>query len=214
MLRDGRASRPGARWISTRSGRIIWLRRVVRPLPILVTCAIAPFSNDVVVTSRGGQRGWQDWGLLALAVAMLVAGLALGAATPVLLSWNHGKAERLRATGVPVEATITGWSSKQRSAAAADYIDLTYTYDGVRYSSQTRCGGSGGCAKQPGPTLRIWVDPQHPDEYVTEDGNTDDANLASRYLLLPAGLMALVGGIGIWSATAHRSTKRSGQRRV
>ncbi|GAA1541251.1 hypothetical protein GCM10009827_070850 [Dactylosporangium maewongense] len=145
---------------------------------------------------------------------LLIAGLALAAGTPVLLSWNHDKAERLRATGVPVDASVTGWSTQQRSTAAADYIRLAYTYNGVRYSAQTRCGGSGGCAEPPGPMLRIWVDPQHPDEFVTSDGNTDDSNLATRYLLLPAGFMTLVGGLGIWVATALPSTLFRGRRRA
>lgn len=150
----------------------------------------------------------------ALAVVMLVTGLALAVGTPILLSWNHDKAKRLRATGVPVDAVITGWSTKQRSNAVADYIDLTYTYDGVRYSFQTRCGGSGGCAEPPGPTLRIWVDPQHPDQFVTKDGNTDDANLATGYLSLLAGFMTLFGGLGIWGATGSRSMRHRGHRRA
>lgn len=147
-----------------------------------------------------------------MAVVLLLAGLGLAVGTPILLSWNHSKAERLRATGVPVDAAITGSSAKQRSRASADYIDLTYTYGGVRHSSQTRCGGSGGCTEPPGPTLRIWVDPQHPDEFVTADGNTDDADLATGYLFLPAGLLTLLGGLGIWGATGFRSIRRRGSR--
>jgi hypothetical protein len=158
--------------------------------------------------------GAANRGMLGLAVVTLVAGLALTAGTPILLSWDHAKAKRLRATGVPAEATITGWSSKQRSHAAADYIDLTYMYDDVEHSAQTRCGGTDGCAQPPGPTLRIWVDPQHPDEFVTEDGNTDDADLATSYLFLPAGFMTLIGGVGIWGAIGSGPTRRRGHRRA
>ncbi|MET7420896.1 DUF3592 domain-containing protein [Dactylosporangium sp. NPDC005555] len=174
-------------------------------------CTVALF---VVVNGRGDQWRRPNRGLLALAVVMLVAGLALAGGTPILLSRNRDKAERLRATGVAVDASIVSWSTQQRSDAAADYIRLTYTYDGVRYSSQTRCGGSGGCAEPPGYTLRIWVDPRDPDEFVTNDGNTDDSNLATSYLLLPAGFMTLVGGLGIWVATAFRSIPRRGHRRA
>ncbi|GAB3828460.1 DUF3592 domain-containing protein [Dactylosporangium cerinum] len=166
------------------------------------------------MNGRGGQWKWQSRGLLLLAAVMLIVGLALAVGTPILLSRNHHKAERLRAIGVPVDAAITGWSTKQRSDAAADYIDLTYTYGGVRYSSQTRCGGGEECAEPPGPTLRIWVDPQHPHEFVTEDGNTDDARLATVYLLLPAGFMTLFGGLGVWGATGFRSIQWRGHRRV
>ncbi|HTJ36775.1 MAG TPA: DUF3592 domain-containing protein [Dactylosporangium sp.] len=174
----------------------------------------APSHRDVVVNGRGNQRRRPKLGLLALAVVMFVAGLALAVGTPILLSWNRDKAERLRATGVPVDASITSWSTRQRSSAAADYINLTYTYNGVRYSSQTRCGGSGGCAEPPEPMLRIWVDPRHPDEFVTNDGNTDDSNLATSYLLLPAGFMTLVGGLGIWVTTALGSIPHRGHRRA
>lgn len=103
---------------------------------------------------------------------MLVAGLALAVGTPILLSWNHDKAERQRAKGVRVDAAIRG------------------------------------------PTLQIWVDPQHPGAFVTKDGNTDDANLATGYLLLPAGLLTLLGGLGIWSATGTRSVRHRGRRRA
>jgi hypothetical protein len=152
--------------------------------------------------------GAADRPTLGLGVVMLVAGLALTAGTPILLSRDHAKAERLRATGVPVEATITGWSSKQRSHAAADYIDLTYMYDGVERPAQTRCGGADGCAEPPGPMLRIWVDPHHPDEFVTENGNTDDADLATSYLFLPAGFLTLIGGVGIWAAVGAIPRRR------
>jgi hypothetical protein len=158
--------------------------------------------------------GAANRGMLGLAVVTLVAGLALTAGTPVLLSWDHAKAKRLRTTGVPTQATITGWSSKQRSHAVADYIYLTYMYDGARHSAQTRCGGNDGCAQPPGPTLRIWVDPQHPDQFVTEDGNTDNANLATSYLFLPAGFMTLIGGLGIWAAIGSGPTRRLGHRRA
>jgi hypothetical protein len=138
---------------------------------------------------------------------VLGVGLALAVATPILSWWDHGNAERLRADGVPVSAAITGSATAQHSHAAADYIDLTYVYDGVRRTSQTRCGGSHGCAERPGPTLQIWVDPKHPNEFVTADGNTNDADLADlakHVLLLPAGALTLWGGLGIWAARWSR----------
>lgn len=148
-----------------------------------------------------------------VAIVLFVAGLLVTAGTPFLLWWNRHHAERLRATGVPVEAAITAWSTKERSHAAADYIDLTYTFDGVTYSSQTRCGGRHGCARPPGPTLELWVDPHDPGDYVTGDGNTNDADLATSYLVLPGAFLLLIGGLGIWAtkAAVGLSPRRGGR---
>lgn len=147
-------------------------------------------------------------GLLPLSLAVLTVGLASSAAAAAVLHRDDARAERLRATGVPVEAAITGWSSQQRSKTA-DYVTVEYTYHGETHHASTRCG-KGGCPAPPAPTVRIFLDPRHPADFVTEDGNTEDAELATPWQFLFTGYLTLTGAAGTWIALASRRRSRVG----
>ena len=105
------------------------------------------------------------------------------------------KADRLRADGVYVVASVSDRRDNGSRGGATDTIRVSYIYQGVPYSERILCGGPTGCFEAPGPQMAIWVDPASPEEFVAENGNTDDStSFFNAWGGIPFGL--LLAGIG------------------
>ncbi|MGI5523654.1 hypothetical protein ACQEUX_22365 [Micromonospora sp. CA-259024] len=138
-----------------------------------------------------------------LGVAVLLAGLTY-ATSIASYKWHlHTKAERLRAEGVQVQADVSARRDNSGRGGGTDTIRVGYDYEGVRYSERILCGSAGGCTEEPPTVMRVWVDPEHPEEFLAENGNTDDSVFVlNAWGGIPFGLVfAVVGGGLVWVAT-------------
>ncbi|MFC4021640.1 DUF3592 domain-containing protein [Micromonospora sp. GCM10011542] len=150
------------------------------------------------------------WRPAALGVLVLVAGLAYATAIGSYKWHLHAKAERLRVEGVPVLADVTDRRNTVGRGGGTDTIRVGYDYQGVRYSRRILCGSAGGCFREPPETMTVRVDPAHPDQFVAENGNTDDSVFVlNAWGGIPFGLVvAAIGGLTIFISTLPAGAPR------
>ncbi|MGC4781398.1 hypothetical protein ACLQ3A_07075 [Micromonospora zamorensis] len=155
-------------------------------------------SASLLTRLRSIRRGPAVMGALLLLTSLAYATSVAG------YKWHlHTKAERLRAEGVPVLADVSDRRDTTGRGGGTDTIQVGYDYEGVRYSERILCGSAGGCTEEPPAVLRVWVDPVHPEEFLAENGNTDDSVFVlNAWGGIPFGLaFAVIGGSMVWSAT-------------
>ncbi|MGN9766237.1 hypothetical protein ACTMS2_13860 [Micromonospora sp. SD12] len=133
---------------------------------------------------------------------LLLAGLAYAVATGAYKWHLHTKAERLRADGVPVRATVTDRRDTVGRGGGTDTVQVWYDYEGVRHSERILCGSAGGCLRDPPEVMTLWVDPERPGEFVAANGNTDDSVFfLNSWGGIPFGLLvATAGGAFVFAA--------------
>ncbi|MFC3501126.1 hypothetical protein ACFOOK_09150 [Micromonospora krabiensis] len=136
------------------------------------------------------------WGPTLLGLAVLLAGLSYATAIAGYKWHLHSKAERLRAEGVRVQAVVGRREDTVGRGGGTDTVRVWYDHAGVAYSKRILCGSAGGCTEEPPPTMTLWVDPERPDEFVAENGNTDDSVFVlNAWGGIPFGLgFAVIGG--------------------
>jgi hypothetical protein len=120
--------------------------------------------------------------------------------------------DRLRANGVPATATVTNWSSSNRSAKV-DRIDLTYQHNGGTYTAAVHCRSFGNCDVRTGGSIQIWVDPKRPVHFATEFG-TDGSNswFTSIGMLVPGLALALIGAAATYFTLVGDKKRRPPRR--
>ncbi|MEV4463116.1 DUF3592 domain-containing protein [Micromonospora echinofusca] len=150
---------------------------------------------------RSGLRGIRR-GSAALGLVLLLAGLMNAVATGAYKWHLHAKAERLRADGVPVRATVTDRRDTVGRGGGTDTVQVWYDYEGVRHNERILCGSAGGCLRDPPEVMTLWVDPERPGEFVAANGNTDDSVFfLNSWGGIPFGLLvATAGGAFVFAA--------------
>ncbi|WP_434971393.1 hypothetical protein [Micromonospora peucetia] len=133
---------------------------------------------------------------------LLIAGLTHAVSTGAYKWHLHAKAERLRADGVPVQATVTGRRNNVGRGGGTDTVRVWYEYGGVQHNERILCGSAGGCLHEPPEVMTLWVDPERPGEFVAANGNTDDSVFfLNSWGGIPFGLLAAaLGGVFIFAA--------------
>lgn len=126
---------------------------------------------------------------------------------------RRSRADRLRAKGDPVVATVTGYIFASRRGHGMETLNLSYMYGGHTYRDRIMCGGSVNCWEEPSQ-IRIWVDPNDPGGFAAENGNTDDTLIhLGRMSVFPGGVLFIVAGIvitGLGGGLLFLLTKYSG----
>ncbi|MFG3696738.1 DUF3592 domain-containing protein [Micromonospora sp. NPDC047620] len=137
-----------------------------------------------------------------IGLVLLVAGLTNAVATGAYKWHLHAKAERLRADGVPVRATVTDRRDNVGRGGGTDTVRVWYVYEGVQHNRRIRCGSAGGCLHEPPEVMTLWVDPERPAEFVAANGNTDDSVFfLNSWGGIPFGLLvAALGGAFVFTA--------------
>lgn len=152
--------------------------------------------------------------VLVMGLVALLGGLAL-AITSAVYKWHLSeKADRLRAEGVPVTASVSNFYNASGRGGGADTIDVHYSYGGANYQARILCGGLTGCHETPAPEMTVWVDPVDPEQFLGDNGHTDDAvSFFNSYATIPAGLVfALMGGVAL-AVTVSANRQRVGTRK-
>ncbi|MCX4389696.1 DUF3592 domain-containing protein [Micromonospora peucetia] len=141
-------------------------------------------------------------GSAALGLVLLLAGLTYAVAIGAYKWHLHAKAERLRADGVPVQATVTDRRDNVGRGGGTDTVQVWYDYEGVQHNERILCGSAGGCVHEPPEVMMLWVDPERPGEFVAANGNTDDSVFfLNAWGGIPFGLLvAALGGVFIFAA--------------
>jgi hypothetical protein len=151
---------------------------------------------------------------MAIGLVPLIAGLTFVIASAVSRAHMEDKKAELRGHGTEVLATVTDTSRGARGGT--DQFQVSYNYGGAGYATWIRCAGVTGCASFPGPRIRIWLDPAHPDEFVAENNNTDDSlSPLNSWVVIPIGsafaLMGLfVAALPVVSTLVVRRRRRLG----
>ncbi|MEU6075520.1 DUF3592 domain-containing protein [Micromonospora sp. NPDC047074] len=138
----------------------------------------------------------------AIGLVLLLAGLTYAVAIGAYKWHLHAKAERLRADGVPVRATVTDRHNTVGRGGGTDTVRVWYEYGGVQHNERILCGSAGGCSEEPPEEMMLWVDPERPAEFVAANGNTDDSVFfLNSWGGIPFGLLgAAVGGVFVFAA--------------
>ncbi|MGS2619237.1 hypothetical protein ACVCAH_32640 [Micromonospora sp. LZ34] len=135
-------------------------------------------------------------GLLGL-VALLV-GLGLLGGSLSYRWYVSSEADRLRAEGVPVTATVVDRAGGGGRGSGVDRIEVSYLRDGSQYYGWIPCAGLTGCRSTPPQELTVWVDPTDPEHFVAENGHTDGSlSFLASWTLIPVGALAIVIGGGL-----------------
>jgi hypothetical protein len=149
----------------------------------------------------------QKWPYILGAAALFVLGVSLIVATASIRHGIRAKAERLTVEGFGVSARIYD------SSAGRHTLKLSYGYEGRAYKGTISCGSYEDCS-DPGPTIVIQLDREHPERFYADNGDTDDwnrfLNHPSYYfwggiLMVPAVLVLL-----LWILT-RRPPRRPGR---
>ncbi|MET8911667.1 MULTISPECIES: DUF3592 domain-containing protein [Micromonospora] len=132
-----------------------------------------------------------------MGLVFFLGGLSLAVASAVYMTRVSAKADRLRADGVPVTATVSHFYNGWGRNSGPDGLIVTYEYQGGYYQDRIRCGGGTGCQREPPVEMTVWVDPARPQEFVAANGDTDDSaawlNRWSR--IVTGGLFAALGAV-------------------
>lgn len=153
-----------------------------------------------------------------MGLVFLLGGVSVAVASAVHMSRLSGKADRLRAEGVPVVAAVSGFYDGSGRGSGPDTINVTYAYQGGYYQKRILCGGWTGCHRDPPAEMTVWVDPARPQEFVAANGNTDDsASWLNHWSRIVGGaLFAVLGAVALvvalfgdrllarWSARAKK----------
>ncbi|GAB2922206.1 hypothetical protein GCM10027280_06780 [Micromonospora polyrhachis] len=152
-----------------------------------------------------------------LALIVLVLGLVLAGVTGGYRWYQASKAERLRADGVPVVAQVLERRNTMGRGGGRDTIVVSYAYQGTTYTKRILCAGPNGCDRNPPPEIFVRIDPAKPEDFVTNNGSTDDSVFFfNSNGGIPYGIViALVGGSMLISARlARRQSATVGRSRV
>jgi hypothetical protein len=135
----------------------------------------------------------------AKAVAVLVTvvlfggGLLLLVGIAVTQARLATKIERLRSDGVAATATLEGMERSRHRAS----VILWYMYQDRQYHQRIRCAEWEPCDPGLQPSMKIWIDPARPTEFVADNGSTDDSGgyFGSWGSVLPGGFLIAFGGV-------------------
>ena len=156
------------------------------------------------------QRDNRRFGVLFVAAgaAVLLLGLTLAVGAVVLAIHRADHWRALQTTGTPVQATLE--KTMAGGTRSTDRIQLAYDFGGRHYEAWTPCAGPTGCRQWPGPQVKIWLDPAHPDDFVKDSEN------ASRWVSVRNSLLAsflglafaALGGVGLVLGVSGLRTAR------
>ncbi|MEV4543868.1 DUF3592 domain-containing protein [Micromonospora echinaurantiaca] len=154
-------------------------------------------------TAARRRTGWL--GLVALLVGL---GLLGGSLTH---RWYvSSEAERLRAEGVPVSATVVDRAGGGGRGSGIDRLEVSYLHDGAQYYEWIPCAGLTGCRSTPPGELTLWVDPTDPAHFVAQNGHTDGSlSFLNSWTLIPVGALAVVIGAGLLILVAREHKNRT-----
>ncbi|GAA3298689.1 hypothetical protein Dvina_33345 [Dactylosporangium vinaceum] len=133
--------------------------------------------------------------------ALFVLGFGVLVATLIGVVHEHAESARLRAAGVPVSAEVTGWSTANRSARPFGF-EISYVHEGLAHAAGVHCNPPKSCPITTGGRIRIFVDPDRPEHFVTEFGDTDASTIwfTNAGLLIPGVAGTLFGGLAAYQA--------------
>jgi hypothetical protein len=142
-------------------------------------------------------RIWLRLGVIG--AVMLLGGLALAIGSAGYMWQLAEKADRLRAEGVPVAASVSGFYNASGRGGGVDTIDVAYHYQGEYYQARIKCGGLTGCHSTPSAQTTVWIDPADPAQFVAENGHTDNSvSFLNGFTPIPTGVaFALLGVVGL-----------------
>ena len=147
-----------------------------------------------------------SWGSALGGLLLVLAGLGWAAAVGATKWHLHAKADRLRAEGIPERATV---GDEKHRGLRIRTIQVWYTHRGSTYSAWIPCAGPGGCVDKPPTEMTVWVDPARPEEFLAENGHTDDSMLITNaWGGLPFGLVVAAGGMTIVMVPFRLVTRR------
>jgi hypothetical protein len=131
--------------------------------------------------AAGRRRLW----LLVYALAT-VGGVALFLTTAVVKFGDVAESDRLRAEGVPVQATVVGESPKTTRNKVSE---ISYEVLGRTYTR--KIGG-----EFPTKTLTVYVDWEEPSAFVAENGRTDQSRHPfNTWAGMPWGIVVAIAGL-------------------
>jgi hypothetical protein len=137
--------------------------------------------------------------VIAIGTVFLVGGIGLAIASARHMWQESAKAERLRAEGVPVVATVSDSYVGSGRGSGPDSVGVIYMYEGAQYRSRIRCGDGVGCEGVAIAKTTVWIDPASPGEFVAANGHTDDslAFLNSWMRVVTGALFGAAGAVGL-----------------
>lgn len=126
-------------------------------------------------------------------VALMVAGLALAAATAITKFTDEAKKDALRAQGVHVPAVVVESAAGGRQVPDRSLIG--YEYAGRTYTAWVKGH----------PGTGVWVEAGDPTEFVTELGSTDDSlAFFNTWAGMPWGAAVAALGAVAWRRAIRR----------
>ncbi|GLH97203.1 DUF3592 domain-containing protein [Phytohabitans aurantiacus] len=142
--------------------------------------------------------------VIAMGVVFLLGGLGLAVFSATYMWRLSDKAERLRAGGVAVTASVTNFYDGSGRGSSPDAITVTYNYEGKQYQARIKCGGGTGCHREPAPETTVWVDPAEPSEFVAANGNTSGSlSFFNSWTRIVAGSLFAVAGVALLVAILY-----------
>jgi hypothetical protein len=151
---------------------------------------------------RSGYRS-QRLVLWSLVLVLMAGGLSLVVGVPVVHAANGAETARLRAEGTEVDATVLDARDRSRVGAV---IEVRYGVAGRQFQTLTRCqGGLQSCPPE-GSTMRLFVDRNDPQRFVTDYGQLDNLRGGLRLVAaLAFGVALTIFGIGgVWAMIPRR----------
>lgn len=149
---------------------------------------------------------------VAAGTAVLLLGLTLAIGAVVLAVHRADHWRALQTTGTPVQATVE--RTMAGGTKGTDSIQVAYDFGGRHYEAWTRCAGPTGCRQWPGPQVKIWLDPAHPDDFVKDSENASRwVSVRNSLFMSAVGLaFAALGGVGlVFGVSGLRTARRQRQ---
>jgi len=136
--------------------------------------------------------------VVLITVVLLAAGLFLTVGGIVVKTTSSAKADRLRADGVAVTATLQGFKTQNKSGWAN--VELWYVHEGKQYHPRIGCSWEPDCDPATHPTVELRIDPAEPTAFVAPNGATDDSRnfLNSWKNIILGAFLTLLGVLGVW----------------
>jgi hypothetical protein len=160
-------------------------------------------------TARSRWRRPRTW--LELAV-LLAAAVVIANNAPFVIS-RAREAKRLHHDGVVVSGVI---EQRDRLGRYGSQVRVSYDYGGRSYGSWVVCYSSSLCSRN--DVLELWVDPQRPDRFATEEREINDGTEADQrwmwmYIFGALALAALISLLTSKSEDPGRQARRRQARR-
>jgi hypothetical protein len=136
--------------------------------------------------------------VVLITVVLLGLGLVLAVGGIVVKATSSAKADRLRADGVAVTATLQDFQTQNKSSWAN--VELWYVHEGKQYHPRIGCSREPDCDPATHPTVELRIDPAKPTEFVAPNGATDDSRhfLNSWKGIIFGVFFTLLGILGVW----------------